>query len=357
MDILSIIMAIFAIVGALDLIIGNRFGLGAEFKRGLFMLGELTLSMVGMIILSPLIAQLLAAPLNAIYATLNIDPSAFVSCLLANDMGGADLASRLSADAQIGRFNGLITASMMGATFSFTLPFVMGATERKQRDQILLGLICGICTIPVGCFAAGLFCGIHIVTLLLNMLPLILLSAICTLGLLVFRNVSLKIFNVIGIIIRSIVISGLAIGIFEFLTGMTILPHTAPLEDGISVVLSIVAVMVGVFPLIYIISKAMQKPLELLSKKTGLNNKSIIGFISTLATSVTTFGMMREMDDRGATLNSAFAVSAAFTFADHLAFTMAFDPSYLWQMVIGKLLSGISAVIVACLVTRKKVKQ
>ncbi len=353
MEILSMIMAVFAVLGALDLMLGNRFGLGAEFKKGLFMFGELSLSMVGMIVLSPLIAQLLAAPLLQLYEVLHIDPSSFIGCLLANDMGGADLAKRLAIDTQIGSFNGLIVASMMGATVSFTLPFIMGTTQKSRRDSIFLGIICGICTIPIGCFTSGLCCGIPILTLLLNMTPLLVLSVFCCIGLLKFRRVSLKIFHIIGIIIRSIVILGIAIGIFEYLTGIDAVPYTAPIEDGVTVIFSIVAVMTGAFPMIYIITLLLKKPLHFFGNKTGLNEKSLIGFLSTLATSVTTFGMMDKMDDRGVTLNSAFAVAAAFTFADHLAFTMAYDRSYVWIMILGKLTAGFSAILVAAVVTRK----
>lgn len=46
-------------------------------------------------------------------------------------------------------------------------------------------------------------------------------------------------------------------------------------------------------------------------------------------------------------INSAFAVSAAFTFAGHLAFTVAFDPSYLLPVIVGKIMAGILSVIVA----------
>ena len=51
MNVLSIIMLVFAILGALDRIIGNKFGLGAEFEKGFMLLGTMALSMIGMIIM------------------------------------------------------------------------------------------------------------------------------------------------------------------------------------------------------------------------------------------------------------------------------------------------------------------
>ena len=111
--------------------------------------------------------------------------------------------------------------------------------------------------------------------------------------------------------------------------------------------------MAGVFPLLYIISKLTAKPLSALGKKTGLNETSVIGFISTLATSATTFGMMKDMDDKGVVLNSAFAVSGAFILADHLAFTLSFKAEYLPAVMVGKLISGVLAVSLATIVYKK----
>ena len=53
------IMAIFALLGAADRIVGNRFGLGKHFEEGILAMGSLALAMVGIISLSPVIARVL----------------------------------------------------------------------------------------------------------------------------------------------------------------------------------------------------------------------------------------------------------------------------------------------------------
>lgn len=359
MNVLSIVMASFAAIAAIDLIFGNKLGLGKEFEKGIHMMGELTLAMMGMIVLSPVLAALLSAPLTALYNVIPIDPSSFIGSILACDMGGAPMSLQLAANEEIGYFNGLIVSSMMGATVSFTLPFVMGAVKKEQRKSMLLGLLCGISTIPVGCFVGGLMSGISPLTLLLNLAPLIALAAILALGILLIPNLAVKIFNVFGIIIRTIVIIGLIIGILEYLTGFDIVPYTDPSVtiEGAEIIFNIACVMAGVFPLLYIISKLTAKPLSALGKKTGLNETSVIGFISTLATSATTFGMMKDMDDKGVVLNSAFAVSGAFILADHLAFTLSFKAEYLPAVMVGKLISGVLAVALATIVYKKNSKK
>ena len=52
----------------------------------------------------------------------------------------------------------------------------------------------------------------------------------------------------------------------------------------------------------------------------------------------------------------AFAVSGAFVFAGHLAYTMSFNADYLIPVIIGKLVAGISAVILANFVYNKMFK-
>ena len=89
----------------------------------------------------------------------------------------------------------------------------------------------------------------------------------------------------------------------------------------------------------------------------GINSVSAITLLSTTVTSTLTFGVMDQMDKKGIVLNSAFAVSAGFTFGGHLAFTMAFNDSYILPVIIGKLVSGVSALVLAYLLfCREKTK-
>ena len=48
-EIIIVIMAAFAVLGALDRILGNRFGLGQQFEEGIQAMGSLALAMVGII--------------------------------------------------------------------------------------------------------------------------------------------------------------------------------------------------------------------------------------------------------------------------------------------------------------------
>ena len=75
--------------------------------------------------------------------------------------------------------------------------------------------------------------------------------------------------------------------------------------------------------------------------------------VATLANSIATFGLVKDMNPRGKVVNIAFAVSAAFVFGDHLGFAAGFAPEILPAMILGKLTGGISAIVVAMFLTRK----
>ena len=58
-EILITVMAGFAVLGAVDRILGNRWGLGKEFEEGILAMGSLALAMVGIVSLSPVLASML----------------------------------------------------------------------------------------------------------------------------------------------------------------------------------------------------------------------------------------------------------------------------------------------------------
>lgn len=343
MNVVTIIMLVFSILGAIDRILGNRFGLGEEFEKGFLMFGKSALSMIGMIVVSPWIADALTPVFQAMWDWFQIDPSVIPASVFANDMGGAQLAVEIAVNEQIGKFNSLIVSSMMGVTISFTIPYALGVVDAKLHRWVLLGLLCGVVTVPFGCLAGGLMLQIPFGTLVYNMLPIILFSALVGVGLLKFPNACVKVFSVFAVLIKTVITVGLVIGIVHFMTDFKLIENMATLEEGAAICLNASIVMSGAFPLVYVLSKVLAKPLRSISKKMRINELSALGLLSSLASSITTFGVMNDMDEKGTMLNSAFAVSAAFVFAGHLAFTMAMDAAYLPAMIVGKLIAGVLA--------------
>ncbi len=350
---LATIMAVFAVIGALDKITGNHLKLGDEFEKGITTLGPLSLSMLGMMTIAPALSTVLIPLITPVATAVGFDPSALAGILIANDMGGAALADSIAKQEVLGAFHGLCVASMLGATVSFTIPVALHSAKKENHDDILLGLLCGICTIPVGCFISGLVMGISPLTVLINLLPALLISVIIVIGLLKFPKITIKIFSVFGKIISIMITCGLALGIFQTLTGKVILKNTAPLMESAATVFTICITLAGTFPLIAIISKILKKPLSALGRKMELDDTSVVGLIATLANSIATMESADKMNRKGRVLNLAFAVSAAFVFGDHLAFTLSYNGKYIIPVIIGKLVAGITALLVASILVKK----
>jgi ethanolamine transporter len=156
MNFVSVFMAFFSVLGAADRILGNRFGLGKEFEKGMMLMGNVSLSMIGMIVISPFISSLLGPAFTFVRDVLHLEPSIIPASLFANDMGGASMAVQVAADQKMGLFNALVVSAMMGCTVSFNIPYALGVVKPEKNNELFLGFLCGIVTIPVGCFVAGL---------------------------------------------------------------------------------------------------------------------------------------------------------------------------------------------------------
>ena len=76
-DVLMWIMAIGALVGGIDKIIGNKFGLGEKFEEGFQAMGPLALGMVGMVCLSPVLSNVIAPVISPILTAIGSDPAIF----------------------------------------------------------------------------------------------------------------------------------------------------------------------------------------------------------------------------------------------------------------------------------------
>lgn len=355
-ELLIVIMAAFAVLGALDRIIGNRFGLGEEFEKGILSMGSLALAMVGIISFAPVLASLLRPVVVPVYRFLGADPAMFAGTILACDMGGGALAQAITDDPQAALLGGVLCGSMLGATIVFTIPVAMGIVSPDDRPALAKGILCGIVTIPVGVLAGGLTAGFPVGMVLRNLIPIVLIAALIALGLWKAERAMIRGFDLFGKAVVIVITVGLAAAIVEALTGYVLIPGMEPIGVGFETVGAIAIVLAGAFPLVFVITKLLKKPLLALGKALGINDTAAAGLVATLANSIATFGLVEKMDTRGKVVNMAFAVSAAFVFGDHLGFTAGFSPEMLPGMIVGKLVGGIAAVAVALLLTKKNPK-
>lgn len=358
-EIIIYIMVFFMIVGAIDKCIGGKLGLSDKFEEGIMAMGALALSMAGIMVVAPLLADLLKPVIVPLYGMVGADPSIFATTFIANDMGGAPLALSLAEDPAVGNFAAYVLGAMMGPTIVFTIPVALGIIEKDDRPLLARGILYGLVTVPIGCFVGGLLVpDLPFATLLVNLIPIVIVAGLIFLGLMLIPNGMIKGFEVFGQIIVVIATLGLAFGAAQLLTGNEWLVSLYPtgaeaLMEAFGVVGSIAVTLAGAFGLVAVFTKVANKPLSAIGKSLGMNEVGAAGLVASLANNIAMFQMLKDMDKRGKIINVAFAVSASFVIGDHLGFTAGQNPDMIFPMMIGKIVGGVTAVLLAFILTKK----
>ncbi len=356
-QVILFIIGIGVIIGGVDKILGNKFGLGEKFEEGFNAMGPLALGMVGIMTLAPVIANLLGPMLTPVFISMKADP-AMLGALLANDMGGYALATELAIDKQAGQLAGAITASMLGCTLVFSIPVGLGLIEKKDRPFFAKGLLIGLITIPVGTFIGGLVAGFDINMVFLNTIPVLILSLILAIGLKVMPKKMIRYSIIFGKFITIVATIGLIASAFEWITGavleksIALIPGMAPIEEQLAIVGIIGIVLLGTFPILTLITKLLDKPLNYFGNKIGLDKTSAAGIVFTPANSIPVYTMIKDMNNKGKVVNIAWLVPATAALGDHLGFTAGVAPELISAVVIGKLSAGVIAIALAILMTK-----
>lgn len=362
-SVIMMIMMIFMLVGAIDKILGNKFGYGEEFENGFNAIGALALSMAGVVAAAPVLSTVLGPILKPLYTAIGADASMFATTLLACDMGGYPLAMELAADPAIGNFAGLILGTMMGPTIVFTIPVALGIIKKEDRSYLGAGVLAGMITIPIGCIVGGLAMNMteykmDIGRILINLVPVIVIAALIVLGLWFAPSKMIAGFNVFGAGVTIVITALTAIAVFQQITGiyfplfdvMSIKDEVtgiSPLDSGLLVCGQIGIVLIGAFPMVKWITRYFGGVLNKVGAALGMNETGSAGLVATLANNIAMFNIMGEMNPKGKILNVAFAVSAAFVFGDHLGFTAGVEQQMVFPVILGKLVAGITALILA----------
>lgn len=362
-SVIMMIMMIFMLVGAVDKIRGNKHGYGEKFEEGFNAIGPLALSMAGVVAAAPVLSKLLGPIITPIYTLVGADPSMFATTLLACDMGGYPLAMELAENQSVGSFAGLILGTMMGPTIVFTIPVALGILSKKDTPYLGAGVLAGMITIPLGCIVGGLAMNfmtdykMSFLQIIINLIPVIVIAALIVLGLWFAPAKMISGFNVFGSGVTIVITALTAIAVFEQITGimfplfdvMATPDETGmtPLNSGLLTCGQIGIVLIGAFPMVEWITRTFGKALSKVGAALGMNDKASAGLVATLANNIATFNIMDQMDPKGKLLNVAFAVSAAFVFGDHLGFTAGVDQTMVTPVIIGKLVAGITALLVA----------
>ena len=369
-SVIMMIMMIFMLVGAIDKIIGNKFGYGEKFEEGFNAIGPLALSMAGVVAAAPVLSTVLGPIITPIYTAIGADASMFATTLLACDMGGYPLAMELASNETFGNFAGLILGTMMGPTIVFTIPVALGIISKDDRSYLGAGVLAGMITIPIGCIVGGLAMSamteykLTFMQIIINLVPVIVIAALIVIGLWFAPGPMIKGFNVFGTGVTIVITAFTAIAVFQQITGImfplfdvmsTVDPESGltPLNSGLLTCGQIGIVLIGAFPMVKFITDTFGGALSKAGGALGMNEQGSAGLVATLANNIAMFNIMGEMNPKGKLLNVAFSVSAAFVFGDHLGFTAGVNQAMVTPVIVGKLVAGITALIVANLLAPK----
>ena len=327
------IIGIFFVISGFDYINNNKLGLGDKFKEGMISMGSIAISMVGIYSLSPLIGEGIGFLLTPISNFIGIDSSIFPSMFLAVDMGALGIAESLSSNIHMYWISGVIIASTLGATISFSIPLALGIIEEKYLEDLTTGLLYGI--------------------LLFNIFPLIIFAILLAVFMNRFKDTTVKFFIKLGKLIQLVSILGLLVLGFLSIIGIKPIGSILPIDEALSVVGKIAIFLGGAYPLINFITEKFSKVLSKIGEKINIDEFSIAAFLGTLASNIILFQSFNKMSSKGRIALTAFSVSGAFVIGGQLGFVSLKTPEIINIYIASKLIAGITAMVVALIVHRK----
>ncbi len=343
--VISWILAVFALIGGLDYLFGDRLGLGNKFERALQLMGPMATSITGIIVMVPVLSLALQKTIVPLSIKLGFDPGVFGG-LIPIDWGGFFLARDLAADSRFGLYGGINIAGTFGTVLSFAIPMGMRVLKDKEKqDAFARGILEGLVIMPVALILGGLTAGLGFIEVVWHSLPILILSFLVLLG--IWKNLPLmvRIFSVFSKILRAIGIFGIAIGAFQQMAGVQLIPIITPILDALRIISMITVTMLGCLPLSEFLTRLLRKPLTSLARKINTTPEALSDPIMTVASGTAGIIAMQDFDLRGIELNAAFVVFAVSGLSAQLSFILNNAPEHLPSYMVTKLLGGLIAIV------------
>jgi ethanolamine transporter len=368
--VIYIIMAC-AVAGAIASIRNPDQGLGKEFIEGLHAIGPIFIPVAGIMASIPYLSEFIRVAAGPLFALVGADPSIAATTVIAVDMGGYQLANTLAASREAW-IVATVVGYMAGATIIFSIPVGLAMLAKSDHKYMALGVMSGILSVPVGVFIAcaliattGIAVRPDIATtgdatyqlalslgeILRNILPLIVFCVAIALGLRFAPDAMITGFLWFGRIMNAAITLVLVFSIVEYFTGAFSKlfgswgfdPIIADAEDqfrALEIAGYIGIMLAGAFPMVYLLTRYLAGPMQAIGSRIGVSPEGAAGLLAASANIIAMFRLIGRMRPRDKVLAIAFAVCAAFSFGDHLAFAANFQPNLILPLLIGKLAGG-----------------
>lgn len=372
------IIMVCAVAGAIASIRNPEAGLGKEFIEGIHAIGPIFIPVAGIMAAIPYLSEFIRFAVGPLFSLIGADPSIAATTIIAVDMGGYQLADAISGsrDAWI---IAVVTGFMAGATIIFSIPVGLAMLAKSDHKYMALGIMSGILSVPIGVFItcaiialaaleirpdvsttadATYQVALTMEAILRNLAPLIIFCVAIALGLRFIPDAMITGFLWFGRIMYAGITLVLAFSIVEYFTGFfsTVFgtwgfdPIIADEEDqfrALEIAGYIGIMLAGAFPMVYLLTKYLARPMSAIGSRIGLTPEGTAGLLAAIANIIAMYRLIGIMRPRDKVLAIAFAVCAAFTFGDHLAFSANFQPTIIVPLVIGKLAGGAAGFMLA----------
>ena len=164
----------------------------------------------------------------------------------------------------------------------------------------------------------------------------------------------IKSFDIFGKAIIVISIIGLILQGVQSISGLVIFDNIMPLQDALTIVGKIAIFLGGAYVMLEVIKRILEKPLDRISNKIGINNHSIAAFLGSLASAIIIFLNFEKLDSKGRILCSSFSVGGAYVLGGQLGFVASEAPKIVSIYIFTKLLCGLLSILIAILYIKSK---
>lgn len=372
-----IIMAC-AVIGAVASILKEDSELGNQFLEGINSIGAIFLPVAGIMAAAPYITKFVSTVFGPMFQIVGADAAMAATTFIAVDMGGYQLAQSLAATNE-SWIMAMITGYMAGATIVFSIPVALKMIQKKDQKYLALGMMSGVLTIPVGVLVSSIFITLNkpfirdivstdsaatyqlaltYMQIFKNLIPLIIICVFIAIGLLFKPDAMIKGFVIFGKTMDSALRLIFVFCVVEYFTGIfgivfgswgfdPIIADAADQVRALEVAGTIGIMLCGAFPMVYLIKKYLSKPLNIIGSKFGLSSDATTGLLAASANVLALFAMIKDIKAEDKVKTISFAVCGAFLIGDHLAFTANFQPTLILPILLGKLVAGVCAVVIA----------
>lgn len=372
------VIMVCAAIGAIASIVNAESELGKEFTAGLHSIGPIFIPVAGIMAAIPFISSFISQVIGPVFLAMGADAGIAGPIFIASDLGGYQLAQALSHSPE-GWILGLITGFQCGSTVIFVIPVGLAMLDKADHKYMALGIMAGLLSIPIsivfiamGMQAMGLGVRPDIATtgaatqalhftllsVLSNLLPLILFCGVLAAALRYLPNLMISLFLKLGQLMYAAVTLVLVASIVEYFTGVftsvfgswgfaPIIADKADQFRALEIAGYVGIMLCGAFPMVYLIKRYLSRPIEMLASRLGLSAVGAAGMLAASANILAMFRLVADMPPKDKVLVIAFAVCAAFTFGDHLAYSANFQPTLIGPLIVGKLAGGILGMVLA----------